>query len=107
MSVSGLALTAFLLFHGGMNLTLVFSEEVYNTICRLLGANWYALVGSMVIGFLVLVHFSFAMLLGHKNAIARGKSKYEVNIRQKGVISSLLSHRPNYCCSSQGCNSTS
>ncbi len=85
MSVSGLALTAFLLFHGGMNLTLVFSEEAYNTICRLLGANWYALVGSMVIGFLVLVHFSFAMLLGHKNAIARGKSKYEVNIRQKGV----------------------
>jgi len=85
MSVSGLALTAFLLFHGGMNLTLVFSEEVYNTICRLLGANWYALVGSMVIGFLILVHFSFAMLLGHKNAIARGKSKYEVNIRQKGV----------------------
>ena len=66
MSVSGLALTAFLLFHGGMNLTLVFSEEAYNTICRLLGANWYALVGSMVIGFLVLVHFSFAMLLGHK-----------------------------------------
>ncbi len=61
MSVSGLALTAFLLFHGGMNLTLVFSEEAYNTICRLLGANWYALVGSMVIGFLVLVHFSFAM----------------------------------------------
>lgn len=40
MSVSGLALTAFLLFHGGMNLTLVFSEEAYNTICRLLGANW-------------------------------------------------------------------
>ncbi len=85
MSVSGLALVAFLLFHGLMNLTLVFSEEAYNQICQLLGANWYALVGSMAIAFLVLVHFGMGMFLSHKNAIARGKDKYSVSVRQEGV----------------------
>ena len=53
MALSGAALVFFLLFHGCMNLTLVFSEEAYNTICRLLGANWYAVVGSLGIAFLV------------------------------------------------------
>ena len=38
MSITGLALVFFLLFHGAMNLALVFSEEAYNVICSILGA---------------------------------------------------------------------
>ena len=55
MALSGAALVFFLLFHGCMNLALVFSEEAYNAICRFLGANWYAVIGSLGIAFLVLV----------------------------------------------------
>ena len=47
MSISGLALVLFLLFHGCMNLALVFSEDAYNLICSVLGANWYALIGTL------------------------------------------------------------
>ena len=54
MALSGAALVLFLLFHGCMNLALVFSEEAYNAICRFLGANWYAVIGSLGIAFLVL-----------------------------------------------------
>lgn len=43
MSVSGLFLVLFLLFHMSMNLAAVFSTEAYNAICEFLGANWYAL----------------------------------------------------------------
>ncbi len=56
MALSGAALVFFLLFHGCMNLALVFSEEAYNAICRFLGANWYAVIGSLGIAFLILVH---------------------------------------------------
>ena len=47
MALSGAALVFFLLFHGCMNLALVFSEEAYNAICRFLGANWYAVIGPL------------------------------------------------------------
>ena len=40
MALSGAALVFFLLFHGCMNLALVFSEEAYNAVCRFIGANW-------------------------------------------------------------------
>ena len=63
MSLTGLALVFFLLFHGCMNLVVVFSEEWYNFICEVLGANWYALIGTMGLAFLVLVHFCYAFYL--------------------------------------------
>jgi succinate dehydrogenase / fumarate reductase cytochrome b subunit len=47
MSITGVALVLFLLFHGAMNLVVLFSEDAYNMICEFLGANWYALVGTM------------------------------------------------------------
>ncbi|KAA6308128.1 succinate dehydrogenase/fumarate reductase cytochrome b subunit, partial [termite gut metagenome] len=47
MSITGLALILFLTFHMAMNLTAIVSEEAYNAICAFLGANWYALVGTM------------------------------------------------------------
>ena len=85
MSISGLALVLFLLFHGCMNLAVVFSEEAYNTICHLLGANWYALIGTLGLAFLVLVHFSYAIYLTIQNRAARGNDRYAVTGKKEGV----------------------
>lgn len=85
MSLSGLALVLFLLFHGCMNLALVFSEDAYNWICRMLGANWYALIGTLGLAFLVLVHFSYAIILTVQNRLARGNDRYAIEARQEGV----------------------
>ena len=41
MSISGLFLVLFLLFHLSMNVAAVFSGEAYNMVCSLLGSNWY------------------------------------------------------------------
>ena len=85
MSISGLALVLFLLFHGCMNLAVVFSEEAYNTICHLLGANWYALIGTLGLAFLVLVHFCYAIYLTIQNRAARGNDRYAVTGKKEGV----------------------
>ena len=45
MSISGLFLILFLVFHLCMNIAAVFSGEAYNVICGLLGSNWYIGVG--------------------------------------------------------------
>jgi succinate dehydrogenase / fumarate reductase cytochrome b subunit len=85
MSISGLALVLFLLFHGCMNLAVVFSEEAYNMICHLLGANWYALIGTLGLAFLVLVHFCYAIYLTIQNRAARGNDRYAVTGAKEGV----------------------
>lgn len=85
MSLTGLALVFFLLFHGCMNLTVIFSEDAYNTICHLLGANWYALVGTLGLAFLVLVHFCYAIYLTLQNRAARGNDRYAVTGKKEGV----------------------
>jgi len=85
MSLSGLALVFFLLFHGSMNLVVVFSEDAYNAICHFLGAHWYALVGTLGLAFLVLVHFGFALYLTFQNRAARGNDRYAVRAKKEGV----------------------
>lgn len=85
MSLSGLALVLFLLFHGCMNLALVFSEEAYNFICAILGANWYALVGTAGLAFLMVVHFCYALYLTAQNRAARGNNRYAVTGKKEGV----------------------
>ena len=85
MSLTGLALVLFLLFHGCMNLAVVFSEEAYNMICHLLGANWYALIGTLGLAFLVLVHFCYALYLTIQNRAARGNDRYAVTGKKEGV----------------------
>ena len=85
MSVSGIALVLFLLFHMAMNLVAVFSTEGYNMICEFLGANWYALVGTAGLAALVLVHFVYAFILTMQNRKARGSQRYAVSERPKGV----------------------
>jgi succinate dehydrogenase / fumarate reductase cytochrome b subunit len=85
MSLTGLALVFFLLFHGCMNLTVVFSEDAYNMICEFLGANWYALIGTLGLAFLVLVHFCYAIYLTIQNRAARGNDRYAVTGKKEGV----------------------
>ena len=85
MSVSGVALVLFLLFHMAMNLVAIISPEGYNMICEFLGANWYALVGTAGLAFLVLVHFVYAFILTIQNRKARGTQRYAVAERPKGV----------------------
>lgn len=85
MSITGLCLVFFLLFHGCMNVALVFSEEAYNWICSILGANWYAIVGTLGLAFLIFVHFCYAFYLTIQNLRARGNDRYAVTARQQGV----------------------
>ena len=85
MSLTGLALIFFLLFHGVMNVVLVFSEPAYNWICRFLGSNWYALVGTVGLGALVFIHFAYALWLTVQNRRARGNDRYAVRAAKPGV----------------------
>jgi len=85
MSITGIVLVLFLLFHLSMNVTAVFSADAYNTICSLLGANWYAVAATLVLGAFVFVHFAFATILTLQNRKARGNDRYAVNARPKGV----------------------
>ena len=85
MSLTGLALVFFLLVHGSMNLAVVFSEDAYNMICHLLGANWYALIGTLGLAFLVVVHFCYALYLTIQNRAARGNDRYAVTGKKEGV----------------------
>jgi succinate dehydrogenase / fumarate reductase cytochrome b subunit len=85
MSLSGCALVFFILFHMSMNLAMLFSPEAYNMICEFLGANWYALVGTAGLAFLVFVHFVYAFILTINNYRARGNKRYAVTVQEKGV----------------------
>ena len=85
MSLSGCFLVIFLIFHMSMNLTAIFSEEAYNMICSILGANWYALVATAILAAGVFIHFAYALMLTHQNRKARGAQTYAVTVKEKGV----------------------
>ncbi len=85
MSISGLFLVLFLTFHMVMNLVALFSAEAYNAICEFLGANWYALAGTMVLAAGVIVHILYAFVLYFQNRKARGNDAYAVNAKPKNV----------------------
>ena len=85
MSVSGGALILFLTFHMAMNCVALISGDAYNAVCEFLGANWYALVGTVGLAFLVVVHFVYAIWLTIQNMKARGTQRYAVTKRPKSV----------------------
>jgi succinate dehydrogenase / fumarate reductase, cytochrome b subunit len=85
MSISGLFLILFLTFHMSMNIVAVVSEDGYNAICEFLGANWYALVGTMILALGFVVHIVYAFILTAQNRKARGNMSYEVTDRPKSV----------------------
>ena len=85
MSITGLALILFLTFHLSMNLVALFSGNAYNAICGFLGANWYALVGTVGLAALAVVHIIYALWLTWQNRAARGTDRYAVTDRPKSV----------------------
>ena len=85
MSITGIGLILFLLFHLTMNATAVCSADAYNMICSVLGANWYAAAATIVLGAMVAIHFVYAIMITLQNKRARGNDRYAVNIRPKGV----------------------
>ena len=85
MSVTGVALILFLTFHMSMNVAALFSGEAYNMICEFLGANWYALVATLGLAFLTVVHIVYAFWLTMQNRAARGNERYSVTARSKKV----------------------
>ena len=78
MSLTGIALILFLTFHCCMNLVALFSGEAYNAICEMLGANWYAVVATMGLASLAVLHIVYAFILTAQNRKARGDNRYEV-----------------------------
>ena len=78
MSVTGIALILFLTFHGCMNVVALFSGKAYNMICELLGANWYAVVATLGLAALAVIHIVYAFILTAQNRTARGNSRYDV-----------------------------
>ena len=85
MSVSGILLVLFLLFHMSMNLVAAFSASAYNAVCEFLGTNWYALAGTAVLAVGFLIHIVYAFILTVQNRRARGNDRYAVVDAPKGV----------------------
>ena len=85
MSVTGIALILFLTFHCCMNIVALFSGEAYNMICELLGANWYAVVATMGLAALAVIHIVFAFILTAQNRTARGQERYAVTDKPEKV----------------------
>lgn len=85
MSISGIVLVLFLLFHATMNVVATISEEGYNMICSMLGANWYAVAATVGLAAIVAIHFIYALVLTIQNRKARGNDHYAVNARPKNV----------------------
>ena len=85
MSLTGCCLVLFLLFHMAMNLVALINPAGYNTICSLLGANWYAVVATVGLGALVVLHFVYAFILTINNYRARGTQRYAITANEPGV----------------------
>ncbi len=85
MSVTGLFLVLFVTFHALMNAVALISFEAYEKICEFLGANWYAVVGTLVLAGGFAIHIIYAFILTLQNRKARGNNRYAVNARPKNV----------------------
>ena len=85
MSVTGIALILFLTFHGCMNVVALISEDGYNTICELLGANWYAVAATAVLAALVALHFVYALIPDAAKPPCPRRLRYAVTNRPEKV----------------------
>lgn len=85
MSLTGAFLILFVTFHALMNGVAIFWPAAYNVICEFLGANWYALVGSLVLALGFIIHILYAVWLTVQNRKARGNARYEVTSRPAQV----------------------
>ncbi len=78
MALTGLCLVLFVTFHCLMNGIALFWPSGYNAVCEFLGANWYALVASIGLGVLFVIHIIYALWLTVQNRKARGNDRYKV-----------------------------
>ena len=78
MSLTGICLILFLTFHCCMNVVALISGDAYNMICELLGANWYAVVATLGLAALAVIHIIYAFILTMQNRAARGTERYAV-----------------------------
>lgn len=78
MSLTGAFLVLFVTFHVLMNAVAIFWPSAYNVVCEFLGANWYALVGTVVLAAGFLLHIIYAIWLTIQNRNARGGDRYAV-----------------------------
>lgn len=85
MSVTGVCLILFLTFHLCMNVAALFSGDAYNTICELLGSNWYAVAATLGLAALAVCHIVYAFILTAQNRRARGAERYAVTERRPEV----------------------
>ena len=85
MSLTGIALILFLTFHMSMNVVALFSGKAYNMICGALGAHWYAVVATLGLAALAVLHIVYAFWLTMQNRAARGSERYAVVAKPAGV----------------------
>ncbi|MDE6438282.1 MAG: hypothetical protein K2L62_01340 [Muribaculaceae bacterium] len=85
MSLTGAFLILFVTFHALMNGVAMFWPAAYNVICEFLGANWYALVGTLVLAAGFILHIIYATWLTLQNRKARGNERYAVTTTPKQV----------------------
>ena len=85
MAVSGAVLVLFVTFHCCMNSIAICWPATYNSLCEFLGANWYALVASVVLALFILLHIVYACWLTLQNRKARGPVGYAVSKKPKTV----------------------
>ena len=85
MAVTGIALVLFVTFHVLMNSVALIWPAAYNQVCEFLGANWYALIASMGLALLFIIHIVYAVWLTLQNRAARGNDRYAVTARQPQV----------------------
>ena len=88
MSITGLSLILFLTFHASMNVVALISAEGYNMICEFLGANWYAVVATLGLAGLAVLHILYAIWLWVQNRRARGNNRYAVTATPNGFSGS-------------------
>lgn len=85
MSLTGVCLVLFVTFHCLMNSVAILWPAAYNMVCEFLGANWYALIASMGLALLFVIHIIYALCLTVKNRRARGNDRYAINGAAPGV----------------------
>lgn len=85
MAITGACLVLFLTFHCLMNAVCIIWPEAYNTICEFLGANWYALIASVGLAVLFILHICYALWLTVQNRKARGNVRYAIEHRPASV----------------------
>ena len=85
MALTGAALVLFVTFHCLLNAIAICWPTTYNSVCMFLGANWYALIASVVLAALIVIHIVYAVMLTLRNRKARGSQGYSYTKRPATV----------------------